>query len=121
MKKIWLSEIAGNDGYLLQYVKKEYPFGIEPAEAANEARKKGIETYESFFTSSFASNLLKYTPIKGADLIVANNVLAHVPDINDFVKEISILLNKKGFCSFEFPHVLNLIKGCQFDTIYITL
>ena len=115
-------EIASNDGYLLQYVKEKgiSCFGIEPTKAAaNEARKKGIETYESFFTSSYASNLLKSTPNKkGADLIIANNVLVHVPDINDFVKGISILLNKEGFCSFEFPHVLNLIKGCQFDTIY---
>ena len=115
-------EIASNDGYLLQYVKeKKIPcFGIEPTEAAaSESIKKGIKTYESFFSSSYAKELIKDLKQKdGADLIIANNVLAHVPDINDFVKGISILLKKTGFCSIEFPHVLNLIKECQFDTIY---
>ena len=108
-------ELASNDGYLLQYVKQEgIPcLGIEPTHATAEAaRAKGIETLEEFFRIDLAEKLAK------ADLIVANNVLAHVPDINDFVEGIACLLKPEGQASIEFPHLLNLLQGNQFDTIY---
>jgi len=112
-------EIAANDGYLLQYVKdKNIPcYGIEPTNStAKVAREKGIEIIEDFFGINVAVNLEKQG--RQADLIVANNVLAHVPDINDFVRGFSELLKPNGVATFEFPHVLNLIKNNQFDTIY---
>ena len=112
-------EIAANDGYLLQYVKdKNIPcYGIEPTNStAKAAREKGIEIIEDFFGINVAVNLEKQG--RQADLIVANNVLAHVPDINDFVRGFSELLKPNGVATFEFPHVLNLIKNNQFDTIY---
>ena len=114
-KNSYVVEIASNDGYLLQYIhKKGIPcLGIEPTTAtAKESKNKGIDTIEEFFGSDLASNLKK------ADLVIANNVIAHVPDINDFVKGISILLKKDGFASIEFPHLFNLLKYNQFDTIY---
>jgi len=112
-------EIAANDGYLLQFVKKKnIPcYGIEPTHStALSAREKGIEIIEAFFSVNLANDLVA----KGrqADLIVANNVLAHVPDINDFVRGFSILLKSEGIATFEFPHLLNLIEYNQFDTIY---
>jgi len=112
-------EIAANDGYLLQYVKdKNIPcYGIEPTNStAQAAIEKGIEIIEDFFGVDVATHLEKQG--RQADLIAANNVLAHVPDINDFVKGFSILLKPNGVATFEFPHVLNLIKNNQFDTIY---
>jgi SAM-dependent methyltransferase len=112
-------EIAANDGYLLQYVKdKNIPcYGIEPTNStAKAAREKGIEIIEDFFGINVAVNLEKQG--RQADLIVANNVLAHVPDINDFVRGFTELLKPNGVATFEFPHVLNLIKNNQFDTIY---
>lgn len=112
-------EVAANDGYLLQYVRdRGIPcYGIEPTKStANAARQKDIEIIEEFFTKDLASTLIKAK--KHADLIVANNVLAHVPDINDFVKAFSILLKEEGVATFEFPHLLNLVKKKQFDTIY---
>ena len=112
-------EIAANDGYLLQYVKdKNIPcYGIEPTHStAQAAREKGIEIIEDFFGVEIASGLEKQG--RQANLMVANNVLAHVPDINDFVKGFSILLKPNGVATFEFPHVLNLINNNQFDTIY---
>lgn len=116
-------EIASNDGYLLQYVQENnIPcFGIEPTKStANAAKAKGIKTIESFFGVKLATSLKNKNAkcFKGVDLIVANNVLAHVPDINDFVEGISILLAQNGRASIEFPHLLKLIKGNQFDTIY---
>jgi len=108
-------EIASNDGYLLQYfVEKEIPcYGIEPAEnAANVAREKGITVLRSFFGNKMAHTLTK------ADLIIGNNVLAHVPDINSFVDGLRIALKPEGTITMEFPHILNLINECQFDTIY---
>lgn len=108
-------ELASNDGYLLQYVKqKGIPcLGIEPTHAtAQAARTKGIETLEEFFGVALAEKLPK------ADLVVANNVLAHVPDINDFVAGIGSLLRPEGQASIEFPHLLSLLQGNQFDTIY---
>jgi len=112
-------EIAANDGYLLQYIKdKNIPcYGIEPTHnTAQVAREKGIEIVEDFFGVDVATRLKK----KGrqADLMIANNVLPHVPDINDFVKGFSILLKPNGVATFEFQHLLNLINNNQFDTIY---
>ena len=114
-----VAEIAANDGYLLQYVKfKNIPcYGIEPTHStATAARKKGIEIVEEFFGEEKAIDLVGQG--RQADLIVANNVLAHVPDINDFVKGFSILLKLNGVATFEFPHLMNIVKQNQFDTIY---
>jgi SAM-dependent methyltransferase len=108
-------ELASNDGYLLQYVQQRgIPcLGIEPTHATAEAaRAKGIETIECFFGVSLAEEL------EPADLVVANNVLAHVPDINDFVAGIARILKPTGRASIEFPHLLRLLDGNQFDTIY---
>jgi len=112
-------EVAANDGYLLQYVKaRGIPCtGIEPtASTAKAARTKGIEIVEEFFGVELAKKLVKQG--KQADLTAANNVLAHVPDINDFVAGFSVLLKPEGVATFEFPHLLKLISGNQFDTIY---
>jgi SAM-dependent methyltransferase len=112
-------EIAANDGYLLQYVKaRGIPcLGIEPtASTAAAARGKGIEVIEEFFGSQLGQNLASQG--RSADLLVANNVLAHVPDINDFVRGFAELLKPAGVASFEFPHLLRLIDENQFDTIY---
>jgi SAM-dependent methyltransferase len=112
-------EVAANDGYLLQYVKdRNIPcLGIEPTTStAGAARGKGIEIVEEFFSVALAKKLVD----KGfsADLTVANNVLAHVPDINDFVEGFSLLLKPSGVATFEFPYLVNLLKKNQFDTIY---
>lgn len=112
-------EIASNDGYLLQYVKaKGIPcLGVEPtASTANAARQKGIESIERFFGVELAKELVAHG--RAADLTAANNVLAHVPDINDFVKGFSVLLKPHGVATFEFPHLYQLITERQFDTIY---
>jgi len=112
-------EVASNDGYLLQYVKQRgIPcLGVEPtASTANAARLKGIETVERFFGVELASELVASG--KSADLTAANNVLAHVPDINDFVKGFSLLLKPQGVATFEFPHLYQLVTERQFDTIY---
>lgn len=112
-------EIASNDGYLLQFVKElGIPcLGIEPTHSTAEAaRKKGIETREVFFGAATAQELVKDG--WSADLTVANNVLAHVPDINDFISGFRILLKKEGVASFEFPHLMQLVANNQFDTIY---
>jgi len=112
-------EIAANDGYLLEHVKAlGIPcLGIEPtAGTAAAARAKGIETVEAFFGAGLARELADRG--RQADLIVANNVLAHVPDINDFVSGFAVLLEPDGVATFEFPHLLKLVSGRQFDTIY---
>ena len=112
-------EVASNDGYLLQYVKgRGIPcLGIEPtAGTAAAARLKGIETLEEFFGVGLAQRLVDQG--RQADLMVANNVLAHVPDLNDFVKGFAILLKPHGVATFEFPHLMRLIEQKQFDTIY---
>lgn len=112
-------EIAANDGYLLQYVKaRDIPcLGIEPTAAtAQAARTRGVEIIEDFFGVRLARQLVSQG--KQADLMIANNVLAHVPDINDFVSGFSILLKQTGVVTFEFPSLLQLISGNQFDTIY---
>ena len=112
-------EIASNDGYLLQFVKERgIPcLGVEPtASTAAAARAKGIETQEIFFGVTAAKKLAEHG--WQADLMVANNVLAHVPDINDFIAGFKALLKKEGVASFEFPHLLQLVANNQFDTIY---
>ena len=116
-------EIACNDGYLLQYVAKEnIPcLGIEPAnDVAQVAIEDGIEVITRFFNKELADEIISLPgPYKnGADLIVANNVFAHIPDINNFVEGLSKLLKNKGLISIEFPHLLNLVRENQFDTIY---
>jgi ubiquinone/menaquinone biosynthesis C-methylase UbiE len=112
-------EVAANDGYLLQYVKaRSIPcLGVEPTTSTAEAaRAKGIEIIEDFFGTALAEDLAA----KGwqADLTAANNVLAHVPDINDFVSGFARLLKPEGVATFEFPHLLNMISENQFDTAY---
>ncbi|MEW5788389.1 MAG: class I SAM-dependent methyltransferase [Pseudomonadota bacterium] len=112
-------EIAANDGYLLQYVKaRGIPCtGVEPAaSAAAAARAKGIPIVEDFFGVRLARELVAQS--KQADLTTANNVLAHVPDINDFVAGFALLLKPQGVATFEFPHLMRLIEETQFDTIY---
>jgi SAM-dependent methyltransferase len=112
-------EVAANDGYLLQYVKaRDIPCtGIEPAAgAAAAARARGIAIIEDFFGVRVAGDFVAQG--KHADLVVANNVLAHVPDINDFVAGVALLLKPQGVATFEFPHLLRLVAGNQFDTIY---
>jgi 2-polyprenyl-3-methyl-5-hydroxy-6-metoxy-1,4-benzoquinol methylase len=110
-----VTEIASNDGYLLQYFKeKKIPcIGIEPTSStAKVAKGKGIQVLERFFTTSLAKTLKK------SDLIIGNNVLAHVPNITDFVSGLKILLKENGTITMEFPHLLKLIEENQFDTIY---
>ena len=112
-------EIASNDGYLLQYfLKKQIPcFGIEPSEnTAQAAIEKGIEVLEEFFGVNLAERLVQQG--RKADLIIGNNVLAHVPDINDFVAGLKIALKNGGVVTMEFPHLMCLIEENQFDTIY---
>lgn len=118
-KNAHVIEVAANDGYLLQFFKqKNIPcLGIEPTHStAIAAREKGIEIIEDFFRVSLAKKLT--TQGKQADLTAANNVLAHVPDINDFVAGFATVLKPQGVSTFEFPHLLQLIKQAQFDTIY---
>lgn len=112
-------EIAANDGYLLQYVRARNIgcTGVEPTAAtAAAARARGIPIVEDFFGVRLAEQLAAEG--KTADLMVANNVLAHVPDLNNFVAGFSALLKPSGVATFEFPHLLNLITQNQFDTIY---
>jgi SAM-dependent methyltransferase len=108
-------EVGANDGYLLQWVKTPC-FGVEPTRTGDKAKAKGIEIYPQFFGEQWAKNAATY---RGkADLMIANNVLAHVPDINDFVRGFTALLKPEGMAVFEFPHLLNLVQKNQFDTIY---
>lgn len=112
-------EVASNDGYLLQYFKeRNVPvLGIEPAtNVADVARAAGIDTIDEFFGVALATRLRDDGRV--CDLLVGNNVLAHVPDINDFVGGLGIVLGKDGVLSMEFPHLLKLIEQTQFDTIY---
>lgn len=112
-------EIAANDGYLLQYVKaRGIPcLGVEPtASTAKAAREKGVEIVEDFFGVDVATRLAAEG--WSADLMAANNVLAHVPDINDFVAGFARLLKPAGVATFEFPHLLNMVTEAQFDTAY---
>lgn len=112
-------EIASNDGYLLQYFAKSgIPvLGVEPAaNVATVATEKGIPTLVKFFGVETATELRESG--RQADLLLGNNVLAHVPDINDFVAGMTILLKPGGVITMEFPHLLKLIEFNQFDTIY---
>lgn len=112
-------EVASNDGYLLQYFKeKNIPvLGIEPtANSAEIAQKKGIETITRFFGVQLAGELAAQG--KYADVLLGNNVLAHVPDILDFVGGMKIVLKPEGVITMEFPHLFQLVKHNQFDTIY---
>jgi SAM-dependent methyltransferase len=112
-------EIASNDGYLLQhFLAGSVPIlGVEPAaNVAAVARQRGVPTEVAFFGRATAARLRE--TFGSADLLIANNVLAHVPDINDFIGGIAALLAAEGVFTAEFPHVLNLIEQGQFDTIY---
>ena len=113
-------EVASNDGYLLRFFKQAgiRVTGIEPSASVAEAarRNHGIPSLERFFGEATARAFLD--EIGPADLMAANNVLAHVPDINDFVRGFTVLLKKDGVATFEFPHLLNLLAKGQFDTIY---
>ena len=112
-------EIAANDGYLLQYVaRRGIPcLGVEPTRStAQAAREKGLEIRELFFGRDSAAQL--HGEGWGADLMAANNVLAHVPDINDFLGGFATLLKPTGVATFEFPQLLTLMAGQQFDTLY---
>ncbi|WP_223441185.1 MULTISPECIES: class I SAM-dependent methyltransferase [Pseudomonas] len=112
-------EVAANDGYLLQYVaRRGIPcLGVEPTRStAQAAREKGLEIRELFFGRDTAAQL--HSEGWGADLMAANNVLAHVPDINDFLGGFATLLKPTGVATFEFPQLLTLMAGQQFDTLY---
>ena len=112
-------EVASNDGYLLQhFVERGVPvLGIEPAKnVARMAIDRGVPTLTEFFGVDFARRLVSEG--RRADLIVANNVLAHVPDVNDFLAGVATLLRDDGTVTFEFPHLLRLLHGLQYDTIY---
>ena len=119
-KNTQVIEIASNDGYLLQYFKNRgVPvLGIEPAENVADVAEKerGIPTIREFFGAELAMNLRR----KGtsADLLLAHNVLQHVPDINDFVEGLSILLHEKGIMTLQFHYLLSMIQKNEFDTIY---
>src|SRR5580692_7174322 len=112
-------EVASNDGYLLQYfVRRNIPvLGIEPAaNVASVAVEKGVPTLVRFFGARLATDLANEG--KCADLVLGNNVLAQVPDLNDFVEGLKVLLKPEGVLTLEFPHLLRLIELNEFDTIY---
>ena len=114
----WVVEIASNDGYLLQFfLAKGIPvLGIEPARnVAQAAVQRGIPTLVRFFCDHTARDLARE---RQADLVIGNNVLAHVPNLNGFVGGLKLLLHKNGVITLEFPHVMRLIQENQFDTIY---
>jgi SAM-dependent methyltransferase len=118
-EKSLVVEVASNDGYLLQFVKSRgIPcLGIEPtAGTARVASARGIEVVEEFFGTALARRLADAGI--SADLMIANNVLAHVPDINDFVAGFACLLKPQGVATFEFPHLLQQVRYNQFDTVY---
>lgn len=115
----FVMEIGSNDGYLLQYFKQRgiSVLGVEPARnVAQEAQKKGIPTLARFFNTEAARELVSNGQL--ADLLICNNVLAHVPDLKDFVSAMRAVLKPQGVISIEFPHILRLMEGNQFDTIY---
>ncbi len=119
IKENFIVEIASNDGYLLQYFLQRgfSVLGVEPAaNVANKAEEKGIKTLKKFFGERTAEEIIAQG--RKADLIIGNNVLAHVPDINDFVRGLKVLLAPEGVMTLEFPHLLQMINQNQFDTIY---
>lgn len=112
-------EVASNDGYLLDYFKNKgiKCLGVEPTNSTAEiCKQKGIETIVEFFGKKLAARLSEQN--RYMDLIIGNNVLAHVPDINDFVAGFSMVLKSNGVITIEFPHLMKLIEFKQFDTIY---
>lgn len=112
-------EIASNDGYLLQFFLKQgiKPLGIEPClNVAEAAIEKGIETVVNFLGEEVACSIVE--KFGKADLLIANNVLAHVPLLNDFVSGLAVLLDAKGVLTIEFPSFQFLLNSCEFDTIY---
>src|SRR5271165_5020131 len=112
-------EVASNDGYLLQYfVKRDVPvLGIEPAaNVAKVAVEKGVPSLVRFFGTKLARELAEEG--RCADLVLGNNVLAQVPDLNDFVEGLKVMLKPEGVLTLEFPHLLQLIQLNEFDTIY---
>jgi 2-polyprenyl-3-methyl-5-hydroxy-6-metoxy-1,4-benzoquinol methylase len=112
-------EIASNDGYLLQFFKSKgvEVLGVEPAaNVARVAEEKGIPSLVKFFSEETARALVEDG--KQADLLLGNNVLAHVPDLNDFVRGLKVALKPRGIITMEFPHLLKLMRENQFDTIY---
>ena len=118
-EKSFVVELASNDGYLLQYfVQRNIPcLGIEPAaNVAKVARERGVDTQVSFFNEQTAEAMRAAGQL--ADLVLGNNVLAQVPDLNTFVAGVPIILKPKGTVTFEFPHLMRLFDGNQFDTIY---
>ena len=117
--KSFVVEIASNDGYLLKnFVKANIPcLGIEPTKStAKYSEKFGVKVLKKFFSHKISKILVKKTG--KADLIIANNVFAHVPNINDFTSGLKMLLKPNGTITIEFPHIKELIKHSQFDTIY---
>lgn len=115
-----IMEIASNDGYLLQYFLQKgiQVMGVEPtANTAEVAIGKGIKTIIEFFGVELADRLANHWDVK-ADLLLGNNVLAHVPDIRDFVAGMKIILKENGVITMEFPHLMQLVENSQFDTIY---
>lgn len=118
-EKSFVAEVASNDGYLLQYfVHESVPvLGIEPAvNVAKAAVEKGVPTLVRFFGTKVAKELVAGGQL--ADLVIGNNVLAQVPDLNDFVEGLKVLLKPEGIITLEFPHLLRLIELNEFDTIY---
>ena len=118
-KNSFVVEVASNDGYLLKnFLAKKIPcLGIEPtASTADKAEEQGIPVRREFFGKELAFKLEKEG--KHADLIIGNNILAHVPDINDFSEGMKILLKESGTITLEFPHLMELLKHKQFDTVY---
>jgi SAM-dependent methyltransferase len=112
-------ELASNDGYLLQhFLPKGIPvLGIDPAaNVAEAARKRGVPTLADFFGTELAERLIAEGP--QADLVIGNNVLAQVPDLNDFVRGVAVLLAPNGTATFEVPHLLHLLERVEYDTIY---
>ncbi|NNJ71043.1 MAG: methyltransferase domain-containing protein, partial [Kiritimatiellales bacterium] len=112
-------ELASNDGYLLRnFVEKGIPcLGVEPAaNVAKAAERVGVSSRVEFFGVETARRMV--ADGQSADLIAGNNVLAHVPDLNDFVKGIKVLLKPSGVATLEFPHLMRLLEECQYDTIY---
>lgn len=112
-------EVASNDGYLLKnFVQRQIPvLGVEPAEnVAEAAREKGVPTLCEFFGEQSARKIAE--EYGRANLLIGNNVLAHVPDLHDFIRGLAVLLDEEGVLTMEFPHLLRLIEGCQFDTMY---
>ena len=117
--KSFVIEVGSNDGYLLQYFqKRRIPcLGIEPTKGtAQAAREKGIDVLEDFFGTRLANSIESQG--KKADLLIGNNVLAHVPDLNDFVAGMKIVLKPEGVITVEFPHLMRTMEGNQFDQIY---